>query len=213
MPDFSPYSPFASAAASAPRVQLQWPSFRPAQAAMAPPAAAMGADAYRANAMGASASGLSTGVSGWFQSMMARIKGWFRSPFSQEPGPPLATVPITAAYRSVQLDRSSPQAAVLGAASFVRQNYPQYFTSGDNRAVAMQMMTTTIGILRANGLDAHRVVNYADRAVGDPNRYGKDALVLNGRVFDCYLAWPESGRPQALDVGAWDRNRAQGARE
>ena len=119
-------------------------------------------------------------------------------------------MPIDPAWRNVRLDKSSPAAAVLSAARWVKENHPEFFDKGDDRPTAMEMMKHVIGVLRANGFDAHRVVNYKDRPVGDPGRYGKDALVLGGTIFDVYGAWGDPGRgdPQALDVGPYgDRPR------
>ncbi|HEY9839293.1 MAG TPA: DUF4214 domain-containing protein, partial [Candidatus Obscuribacterales bacterium] len=119
------------------------------------------------------------------------------------PGAGLSTVPITAEMAAAPVDRSSPNAAVLSAATWLFNTHHEFFTASEDRPTALRMMTLLIGALRAHGFDAHRVVNYPNQPVGDPGRYGKEALVLNGRVFDCYFSWgsPES-RPQALDVGA-----------
>jgi hypothetical protein len=126
------------------------------------------------------------------------------------PGGELTTVPPNPAWRNIRIGGKSPMEAVLAAARWVRENRPEYFDKGEDRPTAYKMMTDMIGILRANGYDAHRVVNHPSRPVGDPGRYGKDALVLDGVIFDAFQAWgdPGGGTPQALDVGRYgDRPR------
>jgi len=124
-------------------------------------------------------------------------------PTPAEPGQPLATVPMKPEYATANIDRSSPAAAAKSAAEWVKSRSPEYFNAGDDRDVAFKMMTDVIGALRAAGYDAHRVVNHPSRPVGDGLRYGSDAVVLNGRIYDVYGAWGDPGRstPQALDVG------------
>lgn len=116
----------------------------------------------------------------------------------------LKTVPNDPTYH-VPISQTSPTAAIVDAATWVKVNHPEFFNQGEARPVAYRMMTLVIGILRANGFDAHRVVNYPDRPVPDPGRYGKDALVLNGTIYDVYRAWgdPGAGEPQALAVGTY----------
>lgn len=118
---------------------------------------------------------------------------------------PLSTVPLKPEYAAIALDRSSDAAAVRSAAAWVKQHHPEYFNQGDSRPVALAMMGTVIGILRTHGYDAGRVVNYPDRPVGDPGRYGKDALHLNGTIWDVYGGWgdPNASTPQSLDVGPY----------
>lgn len=122
-----------------------------------------------------------------------------------EPGPALSTVPMRAEYAGAKIDTSSDAAAVKSAAAWVKASYPELFTfpNGDDRQVAYETMTHVIGVMRAAGYDAFRVVNHASRPKGDPFRYGSDALVLNGRIYDCYLSHgdPNASHPQALDVG------------
>lgn len=168
------------------------------------------------------ATGMSMNLGGWFRSMFDRIKSWFRGPAvppapgpvpgpapGPQPGSGLVTVPMRPEYSRAPIDRSNPAAAVLSAATWVYQTYPQYFNAGESRPVAYEMMTAVIGALRAHGFDAHRVVNYPSVPIGDPGRYGKDALVLNGVIYDCYQSWGDPGsRPQALAVGSYgDRPR------
>ncbi|MBL8951025.1 MAG: DUF4214 domain-containing protein [Myxococcaceae bacterium] len=126
-----------------------------------------------------------------------------------EPGAALSTVPMRAEYTNIAIDRSSPAAAAKSAAEWVRRNKPEYFDKGDDRQVAFEMMTWVTGALRANGFDAHRVVNHPSRAVGDGLRYGSDAVVVNGRVYDVYVAWGDPGRgdPTAQDMGPYAAGR------
>ncbi|MFO0598585.1 MAG: DUF4214 domain-containing protein [Myxococcaceae bacterium] len=126
-----------------------------------------------------------------------------------EPGRALSTVPPKESYLDVPVDQTSPDAAVLSTARWIRSNRPGYFDKGDDRKVAFDMMTEIIGVLRAHGYDAHRVVNHTDRPVGDGLRYGSDAVVLNGKIFDLYGAWgdPSRGTPQLLYVGDYASDR------
>lgn len=120
-----------------------------------------------------------------------------------EPGPALSTVPPRPEYLDIPVDRSSGSAAALSAAKWVRANKPEFFDKGDDRAVAFEMMTWVIGALRANGFDAHRVVNHPGRPMTDGYRYGSDAVVVEGRIYDVFGAWGDPGRgdPQAMDAG------------
>ena len=43
--------------------------------------------------------------------------------------------------------------------------------------------------------------NHPDRAMGDGWRYGSEALVLNGSVFDVYRGMGESNEPQSMNAG------------
>jgi hypothetical protein len=115
-------------------------------------------------------------------------------PTPSEPGAPLSTVPMRPEYANALIDTSSPSAAAKSAAQWVKQTHPEFFDKGDDRQVAFEMMTWVIGALRAAGYDAHRVVNHPSRPVGDGMRYGSDAVVLNGRIYDVYAAWGDPGR-------------------
>lgn len=124
-----------------------------------------------------------------------------------EPGPALATVPPKPEYLDARVDRSSEGAAVLSAARWVKQAHPEYFNQGDDRNVAMAMMADVIGALRAAGYDAHRVVNHPSR--NDALRYGSDALVVGGNIYDVYGSWgdPNASTPQALNQGPYAPGR------
>lgn len=111
-----------------------------------------------------------------------------------EPGPALSTVPPKPEYLDVPIDTSSADAALLSTARWVRANRPGYFDKGDDRHVAMEMMTEVIGILRAHGFDAHRVVNHPSLPMSNPVRWGSDAVVLNGKIHDLFIAWGDPGR-------------------
>jgi hypothetical protein len=116
-------------------------------------------------------------------------------------------VPALPEYGGVPINRASDAAAILSVAEYVKASNPQFFATED-RGLAYQAMTKVIGILRAAGYDAFRVVNHQSRAVGDPWRYGSDALVLNGIVWDVYAAMGSpASRPQALNVGPYDPGR------
>lgn len=127
-----------------------------------------------------------------------------------EPGPALATVPMRAEYAKIPVDTSSESAAVLSVARWVRTNKPEFFTGGENRKVAYEMMAWLIGALRAHGIDAHRVVNHPSLPVGEPHRYGSDALVMPSKtIFDVYASWGDPGRsePHALNQGPYAPGR------
>ena len=126
-----------------------------------------------------------------------------------EPGKPLETVPSKPEYSQANIDTSSDEAAIISAARWVKENHSDLFVEGDDRDKAYEMMTVLIGVLRAKGYDVHRVVNHPSRPVGNPWRYGSDALVLKGTVYDCYAALgdPNRSTPQALNVGKYDSNR------
>lgn len=126
-----------------------------------------------------------------------------------EPGPALSTVPPKPEYLDVPLDKRSLDSAVLSAARWVREHRPQYFTQGEDRSVAFAMMTEVIGILRAHGYDAHRVVNHPSFPMGHGNRYGSDAVVVQDRIYDVFGAWGEPGRgdPQAMYQGPYAAGR------
>lgn len=128
-----------------------------------------------------------------------------------EPGAALSTVPYLPEYASAPIDTSSPSAAVLSAARFVKDSNPALFARADDRQVDYQIMTKVIGVLRAKGFDATRVVNHTERPVGDGWRYGSDAVALNGRVYDCYVGIgdPNMNRPQASDVGDYASGRSR----
>jgi len=89
----------------------------------------------------------------------------------------------------------------------VKGAYPELFARSGDRQVCYEIMTKVIGALRVAGFDATRVVNHADRQVGDGWRYGSDAIVLNGTVFDVYGAMGESNTPQANDAGPYAHGR------
>jgi hypothetical protein len=117
-------------------------------------------------------------------------------------GAPLSTVPDRPEYANANIDRSSPEAAARSAAQWVKDQYPNLFGRGDDRDAAYEVMTHVIGALRAAGYDAHRVVNHPSRAVGDPYRYGSDALVLGGNIYDVYDVYGAFGDPGRSDVQA-----------
>ncbi|NLI76829.1 MAG: hypothetical protein GX442_10355 [Candidatus Riflebacteria bacterium] len=127
----------------------------------------------------------------------------------KEPGEALETVPMLPGYADVPIDTSSDRAAITSTATWVKEHHPDLFVEGDDRDKAYVMMTHVIGIMRAHGYDAHRVVNHPSRPVGNPWRYGSDALVINGYIFDCYAGLGDlnMSRPQALYVGPYAAGR------
>lgn len=126
-----------------------------------------------------------------------------------EPGPALSTVPPRPEYLDIPVDKRSGAAAALSVARWVRENKPGFFDKGDDRAVAFEMMTWVIGALRAHGYDAHRVVNHPSRPMTDGYRYGSDAVVVEGQIYDVFGAWGDPGRgdPQAMHAGPYAAGR------
>lgn len=158
--------------------------------------------------------GAGSGSPGWWwgsegKAIAGTEPGRPPGPAPSEPGAPLSTVPMRPEYANIPIDKSSPAAAARSAAEWVRRNHPEFFDKGDDRQVAFEMMTWVVGALRANGYDATRVVNHPSRPVGDGMRYGSDAVVLNGRIYDVYVAWGDPGRgdPTAQDVGPYEPGR------
>ena len=136
-------------------------------------------------------------------------------PLPPEPGAPLKSVPMLPEYAvgAAAIDKSSPGAAAKSAAAWVKANYPDLMPRGDDRQACYQVMTKVIGVLRAAGYDAFRVVNHPTLPEDNPVRVGSDAVVLNGRIFDVYRAMGEASEPVEQDMGPWDQNRAKGLRE
>ena len=130
-------------------------------------------------------------------------------PLPTEPGAPLATVPMLPEYGplAARIDKSSLGAATKSAAAIIKSTYPHLMPVGDDRAACYKVMTHVIGILRAAGYDAHRVVNHTSRPEGHEGRYGSDAVVVQGRVFDVYRAMGEASEPVDQDVGAYAAGR------
>jgi hypothetical protein len=126
-----------------------------------------------------------------------------------EPGAALSTVPQRPEYAAAPIDRSSGEAAARSAAQWVKDSYPQLFGRGDDRQVAFEVMTHVIGAMRAAGFDAHRVVNHPSRPIGDGQRYGSDAVVVGGHIYDVYGAFGDPGRSdvQTLNQGPYEAGR------
>ena len=123
-----------------------------------------------------------------------------------EPGAPLRTVPLRPEYAEANIDTSSPAAAALSAARWARSKYAELFTRAEDRNVCAEIMTHVIGALRVAGYDAHRVVNHP--SMNDGARWGSDAVVLNGNVFDVYRAMGQEAAPVAQNMGPYgDRLR------
>ena len=123
-----------------------------------------------------------------------------------EPGAPLRTVPLRPEYAEANIDKSSPEAAALSAARWARSKYSELFTRAEDRNVCAEIMTHVIGALRVAGYDATRVVNHP--SMNDGARWGSDAVVLNGNVFDVYRAMGQEAVPVAQNMGPYgDRLR------
>lgn len=128
-------------------------------------------------------------------------------PVMVEPGAPLSTVRLRPEYAGANIDKSSASSAALSAARWAKEKYPELFARADDRQVCYEIMTHVIGALRVAGYDATRVVNHADRPMGDGWRYGSDAIVLNGEVFDVYRGIGEANEPQAMNAGPYAAGR------
>ena len=97
----------------------------------------------------------------------------------------------------------------MTAAAWAKQKYPQLFARASDRQVCMEIMGHVIGAMRAAGFDAHRVVNHPTLPVNDGVRYGSDALVVNGRIFDVYGDMGVTSKVQVLDQGAYEAGRVR----
>ncbi|MHB8878546.1 MAG: DUF4214 domain-containing protein [Myxococcaceae bacterium] len=128
-------------------------------------------------------------------------------PAPTEPGAPLSTVPYRPEYSTANIDTSSTAAAGKSAAIWAKEKYPELFARASERQVTFEIMTHVIGALRAAGIDAHRVVNHPSHPIGNGNRYGTDAAVINGMVVDLYGSMGESNTPQALVHGPYEAGR------
>jgi Domain of unknown function (DUF4214) len=120
----------------------------------------------------------------------------------REPGPALSTVTMRPEYFSAPLDMSSPAAAVKSAAQWVKDTYPELMARASDRNVCTEIMGHVIGALRAHGVDAHRVVNHPALPQSNGVRYGSDAVVVAGRIWDVFVGMGESNTPAAQDMGA-----------
>ncbi len=126
-------------------------------------------------------------------------------PELREPGAPLRTVPLKPEYLEANIDKSSPEAAVLSAARWARVKYADLFLRATDRNVCNEIMGHVIGALRVAGYDATRVVNHP--SLPDGARYGSDAVVLNGAVWDVYRAMGEASEPVAQNQGPYEAGR------
>jgi hypothetical protein len=99
------------------------------------------------------------------------------------------------------IDTSSTEAAILSAATWALSAHPELVPHGDERGKAVQLMTKVIGALNAHGIPAMRVLNHPSLPPENPVRYGSDAVVIDGIIYDCYSGMGESNRPQALKQG------------
>ena len=122
-----------------------------------------------------------------------------------EPGAPLRTVPLLPEFLNANIDKSSPDAAALSAARWAKATYPELFTRATDRNVCAEIMGKVIGALRVAGYDATRVVNHS--SLPDGARWGSDAVVINGNVFDVYRAMGEASEPVAQNQGPYEAGR------
>ena len=122
-----------------------------------------------------------------------------------EPGAPLRTVPLLPEYLNANLDKSSDAAAALSAARWAKATYPDLFARATDRNVCAEIMSKVIGALRVAGYDATRVVNHP--SLPDGARWGADAVVINGNVFDVYRAMGEASEPVAQNQGPYEAGR------
>ena len=136
------------------------------------------------------------------------------APAATKPLTPRTTVPERPEYKTCKLDVSDPEKAVVAAATWVRENFPETFEKYNKgvynkdgtinkqaeRRNGHELSTHVMGVLRANGLDVQRVVRHPDQEVGSPGRYVNDALTLpDGRNIDFYGG--EDNTPQFHDLG------------
>lgn len=121
------------------------------------------------------------------------------------PPTPTPTNPPATGNCFVRLSQTRADDAIYEAASWVRNNRPEFFTS-DDRGRAYVMMTVVINILRHNGHNVGRALSHPSLPPSDPYRWGSDALAYsvggnNWRIIDIYVSWPSPGNPNVLDHG------------
>ena len=83
----------------------------------------------------------------------------------------------------------------------------RYQALDGNSNVCVEIMGHVIGAMRAAGYDATRVVNHPSLPQSNGVRYGSDAMVVNGRIYDVYGDMGVSNKPQALDQGPYEAGR------
>lgn len=139
---------------------------------------------------------------------------------SPTPLEPLSTVPHLPMYDGVKLPLTNLPDMVMQALREAKNLRPDimekmaryeanFEKNGKNvqkeKQLSYELMTTTIGILRANGIDASRVIAFPDNPVGHPGRYAFDQLRIgNGPAIDimggdegvCFLEQEAWSRPE-----------------
>jgi hypothetical protein len=95
--------------------------------------------------------------------------------------------------------------AVMASATFVRNNYPEFFKLGElpkleERTIAYKMMTTVLNHVRAKGVNASRCVANPQLPQSNPIHWCSDALVVGppgqGVTIDIYYSWSDPATPQ-----------------
>lgn len=99
----------------------------------------------------------------------------------------------------------SDENSILEHATFVRDNYPQFFNIDDDpnkRIIAYEMMTTVLNRLRAHGVNVTRCVANGDLPTSSPYHWCSDALVVGppgkGTTIDIYQSWSYPAMPQIV---------------
>ena len=124
-------------------------------------------------------------------------KAWQKSMAGAEGQDPVETIKPDPRYARAQLDTTSLQTATESAAQWVHETYPELVKALDeahhavpenkqkSRQLAYELTGHLIGALRANGVDAQRLVRQSHNDFGNPSRYVNDAFVLpDGRAID-----------------------------
>ncbi|HEX4925336.1 MAG TPA: hypothetical protein VFV50_14675 [Bdellovibrionales bacterium] len=97
--------------------------------------------------------------------------------------------------------------AIREAAEWVRRNRLEFFNAED-RAIAYNMNTVVINILRHNGHDVGRALAHPSLPPSNPFRWGSDAIAYRTgnrwNIYDIYGSWPQPANPQTLFHGTSD---------
>ena len=105
---------------------------------------------------------------------------------------------------------SAVEDSIFTSASWVRDNFPQYFDleaidATVKRTLAYEMMTTVINDLRGNGVLASRCIANPGLPPSDPFYWCSDALVVGpdgiGVTVDIYFSWSYPADPQTAVTG------------
>lgn len=124
-------------------------------------------------------------------------KAWQGSMAGAEGKDPVETIKADPRYAEAKVDTTSLQTATESASQWVMARFPDLVDAINkannavpenkqkSRQLCYELTGHLIGVLRANGVDAQRLVRQSHNDYGNPNRYVNDAFVLpDGRAID-----------------------------